>query len=112
MSLPQVRRRVDASVGRRAARTRAVAEPISIPLLRLPPVSPVEGDRSGVAAEPTPQVPPSSTRAPERTARIDVWRGHRATLEPVVPEVREYLTRTVIAFDAGGPLGHRMRPTR
>ncbi|WP_171470577.1 hypothetical protein [Frigoriglobus tundricola] len=52
------------------------------------------------------------TRTPRRTARIDIWKGHWATLEPVVPEIHEYLTRTVVEFDSGDPLGHRMRAAR
>ena len=94
MRLPQVRRRVDASVAERKTDAHSALGLIPKPLLGSGLADRDDGDTC-----PTP-------------ARIDIWRGHRATLEPVVPGVREYLTRVVIEFDASGPLGDRMRPTR
>src|SRR5687767_982272 len=45
-----------------------------------------------------------------RTATIEIHRTHWATLEPVVPEVRDRLRRRVLELYAGGPLGHGIRP--
>ncbi len=122
MSLPKGRRRVDASVGsvgQQRSRFEAAADQFSIVEMRPSTAAPAAGARTGttirsarVAAEPTPPVPTKRARTPRRTARIDVWKGHWATLEPVVPEIREFLQRTVIEFDPGGPLGHRMRAAR
>ena len=45
-----------------------------------------------------------------RTAVIDLLPNHSGRLEPVVPEIREWLLRRTVEFAAGGPLGHTVEP--
>ena len=80
-------------------------------VLESPPAVLVEGARTGVAIA-NPRASSARPTISQRTARIDIWRSHWATLEPVVPEIHEYLKRTVIEFEAGGPLGHQMWAAR
>jgi hypothetical protein len=50
----------------------------------------------------------SQMTAPKPIATLELRPTHRATLTPVVPEIRDLLRYPVAEFGAGGRLGHRM----
>lgn len=109
MSLRAQRNRVNNDTSGGEEKKAVSARGFQYPLFRLPPsTQAVHASGVTTATAPNPSIYPQSPASGQQ-ATIDIWRGHWATLEPVVPEIHELLESSTLEFDVGGPLGHQMR---